>query len=141
MQHFPFGHFPAGFGQRFIDGLIPELHELTHGSGIEVIANQDTDLIAPHFPGSLAATADVGIVHDVVVQERGGMDELDQTAEQQVRPAALPAEARAEGHEQRTDAFPAAAQNVGGDGVDQGHPGIEILLDLLLDALKEFPSR
>ena len=64
------------------------------------------------------------------------MDEFDQTAEQQVVPAGIPAEARAEGHEQRTDAFPAAAQNVGGDGVDQGHPGIEILLDLLLDALE-----
>jgi hypothetical protein len=48
------------------------------------------------------------------------------------------AEVRTQEHKEGSDAFAAAVQNVGGDGVDQGHAGVEILANLILDPLKLF---
>ena len=56
-----------GFREHFVDALIVESDDVTDCLGIEVITDEYTDLIAPHFPCRLAATAQVGIVNDIVV--------------------------------------------------------------------------
>jgi len=56
-------------------------------------ADQDADLISPDFSGGGAAPADVRLIHDVVVQERGRVDKLNQAAELMVAAAAITADA------------------------------------------------
>jgi hypothetical protein len=53
-------------------------------------------------------------------------------------PAGISAEMGAEEHEEGTDAFAAAVQDVGGYGVDESDAGVEIFPDLFLDPLEFF---
>ena len=115
LEDFAFGHFPAGVRQHFIDGMGAELHHLPHGFGIEIVAHQNADLIAPHLPGALASPADIGIVDHIVMQEGRGMDVFHQAAELPVVGAGVAAESRREHQEQRPNALAAAAENVAGD--------------------------
>ena len=136
LQHLAFGHLPAGFGEDFIDRLVPEPDDLADRLGIEVVTHQDADLVAPHLAGGLPASAQVRIIHHVVVQERGGMNVLDQAAQDEMIFRAVAAESRAEQEKKGTDALAPAAQNVSRDRIDEGHRGIEVLADLVLDPLQ-----
>ncbi len=77
LQNLAFGHLPTGLGQRFVDALVAEIDDLADGAGIEVVADENADLIAPDFARGTAASSQVGVIDDIVVQQGGGMDEFD----------------------------------------------------------------
>ena len=116
--------------------MAAEIHDLAHGLGIEIVPDQDADLIAPDATGRPAPSAQVGIVHHVIMEQGGGVDIFHQTAEQVVIRPGIAAEAGTEQEQQRTHPFAAAAQDMAGDGVDEGDRGIEVFLDLLFNALE-----
>ena len=51
---------------------------------IEEIAHQHAGLVAPDGVGGRVPAAQLGGVHDIVMQQRGGVDELDNRGEQDV---------------------------------------------------------
>jgi hypothetical protein len=61
--------------------MVPEVDDLAEGFGVEVVADEDTDLVSPDFSGGSAASADIGIVDHIVVEQGRGMNELHQTGE------------------------------------------------------------
>ncbi len=132
LKDFTFRHFIAGFSEDFIDALVLEFHHFAHGSGIEVVANQNTDLVAPHFSGSPPTSPKIGIIHDIVVEQGGGMDELHNAAELMMFGACIPAQACGEEKEQGPEAFPTAAEDMGSDRVDEGDTGIQVFSDTIL---------
>ena len=96
-------------------------------------------MIAPDFSCGLAASSDIGIVHDIVMQQRGGMDEFHQAAELVMFAAGIAAEARGQEEKQGPDAFAAAVEDVGGDRIDEGHARVEIFVDPVFDPLQLIP--
>jgi hypothetical protein len=61
--------------------MVPEVDDLAEGFGVEIVADEDTDLVAPDFSGASPASADIGIVDHIVVEQGRGMYELHQTGE------------------------------------------------------------
>src|SRR5262245_27544590 len=136
LKHLTFRHFVTGFGEHFIDSLAAKFHNLAHGFGIEIVSNQHADLISPNFSSALTAPADVGIIDDIVMQERGGVDELHKTPELMVLAAGIATESGTEEQQQRSDTFAAAIEDMCGDGVDEGDAGIQVLVDPVFDAIQ-----
>ena len=79
------------------------------------------------------------MVYDVVVQQGGGMDILNQACQKNVEAPGVPGKAGAQNQKQRTNPLPAAAKNMPGDQIDQGDLRIQILADLVFDRV-EFPA-
>jgi hypothetical protein len=50
---------------------------MRHRLDVEVVAEQHRDVVAPPRVHGQPAAAQLGLVDDVVVHERGGVDELD----------------------------------------------------------------
>lgn len=64
------------------------------------------------------------------------MDELHDAGELMMLSSRIAAEASRQEEEQGSDAFAATAQDVGGDRIDQGHAGVEILPDSTLHSVQ-----
>src|SRR5205807_6489072 len=64
-----------------VDPMVPEVDDMTEGFGVEIVADEDADLVAPDFSGGSMASADIGIVDHIVMEQGGGMNELHQTGE------------------------------------------------------------
>jgi hypothetical protein len=77
----------------------------------------------------LAAAAQLGLVDDVVVQQRRGVDELDGGRELEALGSGEAERPREQQHQHRPDALAAGADDVVRDLVDQGHIRSEPPLD------------
>lgn len=64
------------------------------------------------------------------------MDEFHDAAELMVLGSRIAAEASRQEEEQRPDAFAAAAQDVGGDRIDEGHAGVEVFPDSIFHSVQ-----
>ncbi len=53
LQNFALGHPPARVRQYLVNPLVVEIYNLTHGFGVEVVADQDADLVSPKLPRGL----------------------------------------------------------------------------------------
>ena len=108
LQYFAFGHLAARFRQDFVDPLIAKADDMADRLGIEVIADENADLIAPHLARRLTAASQVGVIDDIVMQERGGMNKLDETGEDKRVFSGIAAETGAQGQQQRSNTFATA---------------------------------
>src|SRR6185295_286320 len=79
LKHFALRHLFASFAEYVVNRMVSEVDNLAEGLGVEIVADEDADLVAPDFPGGRSASANIGVVHDIVVEQRRGMDELHQT--------------------------------------------------------------
>ena len=79
-----------------IERVVRQRHR--HRLDVEVVAEQDRDVVAPARVHGQAAAAQLGVVDDVVVDERGGVDELDHRRVEHGAIALVAAETR--GHQQ-----------------------------------------
>src|SRR4029078_5541569 len=79
-----------------------------HRLDVQVVTQKDGDVVAPSGVHGQAAAPEIGIVDDVVVYERGSVNDLDDGSVQDRAIPRVPAEAA--GHEQNggTHALPAA---------------------------------
>ena len=64
------------------------------------------------------------------------MDEFNETTEIEDVFSGVTAETAAEREQEGTDTLAAAAQDMGGDGIDQGDGRIEVFVDLVFDSFQ-----
>ncbi len=77
LQHFAFGDDVGGFGDDLHHAHVVERQHHLKCARIQEIADQHRGGIAEQRIGGFSATAHRRFVHDIVVQQRGGMDEFD----------------------------------------------------------------
>ncbi len=94
------------------DGLGAEVRERVGGAGEEEVAGEDGDRVAPAGVGAGDAAPDVGLVHDVVVVERGEVGQLDDHGGGHDAGRVGVSELGGEHHEQRAEALPAGQDEV-----------------------------
>ena len=97
------------------------LHHELEGSGEQEIADQDRGLIAEHRVRRCQPAAKQALVDHVVVQQRGGMDELDAGGELDVALASVAAQSCARERQQRAQPLPARGDDVGGELRNKRH--------------------
>ena len=115
-----FGDGGADFGGGKLRGEVERVGE-------ERITEEDSGDGAEFAGGGAAAAANVGFVHDIVVHERGEVDEFDDggDADEVGRDDAGAAPA-AEKNERGADAFARSVDAVIGHGADLGLKGVEL---------------
>jgi len=121
LQHFAFGDGIGGVGEdlHHLDPL--QLDHQLEAARVEEVADQHAGGVAEHGIGGLAAPAQVGLVDHVVMEQGGGVDELDHGG-QLPGIAALVAQCAGREQEQHgPEALAAAGDDVLGHLVDQDH--------------------
>src|SRR4029453_18749078 len=97
-----------------------------HALDIEVVPEQDGDVVAPARMDGEPAPAQVGVIDDVVVNQRGRVNELDHRGVQDGPVAGIAAEPGGHQQNRRTDALPPAALDIAAHLGNQGHPGLDV---------------
>ena len=77
LLHFALRDDVGGFGEDFHDPHVLGLHHHLEGAGVQKIPDKHAGWIAKRFIGGRPASAQGGVVHDIIVQQGGCMDELD----------------------------------------------------------------
>ncbi len=135
LQDFAFGDHVGGVGQHVQHAHAAHFHHQLEGARIEEVAHQHAGGVAEQRVGGGAAAAQRRLVHDVVVQQRGGMDELDDRGQFEAAGAGEREGAREQQHEARTDPLAAGADDVVRDLVDERHFGRQPAADDVVDGL------
>ncbi len=135
LQHLALGDGVGGVGQDAHDAHVVQLDHQLERARVQEVADQHAGGVAPQRVGGLAAAAQVRLVHHVVVQQGGGMDELDHRRQLDVLIAAVAGRARRQHMQHRTQALAAAGDDVVRDLVDQHHVRGEAGPDQGVDAL------
>jgi hypothetical protein len=123
LQHFAFGDLVGGVGEQAHHAHVVGLDHHLERTRIEEVADEHARGVAPERIRGLAPAPQVGLVDDVVVQQRRGMDEFHDGGEQHVIVAAIASRLRRQQHEHRPQALAAAADDVLGNLVDQHDVG------------------
>ena len=107
-----------------------------HRLDVEIVAEQHRDVVAPPRVHGEPAAAQLGVVDDVVVDERGGVDELDDRGVEDGPIALIAAQTR--GHQQhgRADPLAAARLDVLADRRDQLDLRLDVAGELAIDPLE-----
>ena len=133
LEEFAFDHLLGERDEEVQDAEIAFFEGEAEGLHVEPVSGEDALGVAPGGVGGGAAAAGVGLVDDVVVDEGGGVEHLDDGAEAD---AGLTGAAEGLGGEQEesgADSFAAAGHEVGGDVGDDvdGRGGLagELVLD------------
>ncbi len=129
LQHLAFGNHIGGIGEDLHDAHAAGVHHHLEGTGIEEIAYQHAGGVAEDRIGGLAAAAQLRLVDDVVVQQRGGVDELDHGGQFVVPVAVVTEGPRGQQQDHRAQALAARTDDVLADLLDQGHLRGEALAD------------
>ena len=112
-----------------------------HGLDVEVVAEQHRDVVAPSRVHGQSAAPQIGVVDDVVVDERRRMDELHDGGVQDGAVAGVAAQPRRHQEDGRSHAFPAARADVLPDLRNQRDPGLDVTAEFLVDFLEVCPDR
>ena len=119
MQHLAFGNARGGSSHDLHDSEIANIDHHLEGAGVEKVAHQDAGLVAPDAVGSIAVTAQLGAINDVVVEQRRGVDELDDGRCVEMPVARVAAGPRRQQDEQRAQPLAATTDDVVADLVDE----------------------
>ena len=76
LQHFAFGNDVGGVSQHLHDAHAARLHHHLERAGVKKVAHQNTGRVTEIFVGSGAAAPQCGLVHHIVVQQSGCVNEL-----------------------------------------------------------------
>jgi hypothetical protein len=129
LQHLALGDAVGGFGHHPHDRHAVDFHHHLEGARVQKISHQHAGLVAPHGVGRGVATAQVGGVHHVVVQQGGGMDEFQDRRQHHRIVAGTIEGLCAEQQGYRTQPLAAAVDDMGGEALDQDDVRVETLLD------------
>lgn len=124
-----FGDDGAGVGDDFEYPDIPVIDQHLEGAGEEKITDQDGGFAAPDGVGGLSPAAGEGFVDDIVVEEGGCVDELDDGGEGVVLPTAVAEHAGCEQGQDGAQPLAAAVDQVGTEFGDQWDLGVEFFED------------
>lgn len=81
--------------------ILPTSTIISKARGIQKITHQYAGLVTPNGIGGLLAATQVGGVHDVVMEQGGGVDEFDNGGQIDVLIALIAAGAGRQEHQQR----------------------------------------
>ena len=121
------------------------LHHHLEGLAQKIVADQHARLVAPDDARRLLAAAEIALVHHIVMEERGGVHELDRGRELQVMLARVAHHAGSRERQHRPDALSARIDEMRGDLGDQLHMALRMRQDRLVHPLhvgeREFHQR
>ncbi len=126
LENFALRHLATRFCQNFIHIMVVIGRNLLHGPGIQVIPNQNAGMVAPDASGGLLPPAEICFVQDIIVKQRGGVDEFNETAQGQIFFRNVARETSAKAQKKGADAFATAIKNVSSDFIDQRSFSIKI---------------
>ncbi len=133
LQQLAFDHLLGERDQQLEHAEVALFQRRTEGLHVEPVAGEDALGVAPGRVRRRAAAAGVGLVDDVVVDERRGVQHLDDGAEADAAWAGAAEGFGREQEQQRADAFAAACDEIPrdvGDDLDVGGGlAVEVLLD------------
>ena len=115
---------------------IPLGQRHAHRMHEDVVADKDGEIVAPAIVDGRAAAADLRLVDDVVVHQRGGVNELDDRAVDDVAVALVAQHLRDEQQQGRAEALAAAGQDVIAHVADGRNLRLEVAPQLVLDELQ-----
>ena len=133
LEKFAFDHVLREADENVENGEIALLEGDFEGLHVKPVPGEDAHVIAPAGIGGRAAAASVRAIDDVVVDEGGAVDHLDDSAERNGSGALIAAGAGSEKKQRGTKALAAALAEIAsdfGDGLD-GFAGLGS--DLALD--------
>ena len=133
LEQFALDHLLGEFGEHVEDAEIALLHGDAEGLHIEPVAGEDTHGVAPLGVGGGTAAAGLGVVDDIVVDERGGVDDLDDGSELHRAIASIAEEFGGEQQERGADALAAASAQILADFGDGGDVGDGVAPELPFD--------
>ena len=107
-------------------------HHHLEAAAVEKITDQDTRGIAPDCMGRFLAAAGIGFIHHVVMQQGGGVNELDDRCQVDMFFARVAAGMGTDHQQHRAQSFSAAGDDVMGNLVDQHDIGSQGLADTLI---------
>ena len=133
LQHLALGDDVGGLRHDLHHRLPPEGGHHLEGARVDEITDQHARLVAEHPVGGIAPAAQRGAVDDVIVQQRRGVDELDERRGLDVRLPLRLAGAGGEHDQHRAQALAAAGDDVLGDLVDERHGTLQARADDRID--------
>ncbi len=136
LQHFALGDGIRRIGNDLHDRHAVEQHHHLKGARVQEISDENAGRIAEYFVGRLAASAQRGAVDHVIVQQSGGMDELDDGGRIDMLFALVPAGASRQKHQKRTQTLAAGVDDIGGHLVDERDLAVQTKLDDPVDGLE-----
>ena len=120
-----FGNAIGGGGEDVHDVQTTDLHHHLERPRIEKIPNQHGCLVTPDRIGRAASAAQLGRIDHVVVQQRGGVNELDDGRCNQMRAPLVAAGACCEQDQLWPHALASRTNDVPAEPVNQGHLGAQ----------------
>ena len=141
LQHFALGDHVGGVRHDLHDAQRTDGGHHLEGARVDEVTDQHAGLVAEDVVGGGAAAALLRAVDHVVVQQRGGVHELDEHRRFDVFVVADIAGAAGQHAEQGTQALAAAADDVFGHLVDQRHGALEAGADHGVDGGQVGPPR
>ena len=115
------------------DPHVADRHHHLERPRIEGISDQHRRFVAEQSVGGAASSPELRIVHDVVVKEGRGMDELDDHCELDMPVAFVTQRAGGEQNQQRPQPLAAAADDVLGNLVHEDDVGCQALTNGAID--------
>ena len=129
LQHFALGNDIGGVRQDLHHPHVVHRHHHLECPGIHKITHQHTGCIAEQFIGGFFAAPHFGFVHHVVMQQRGGVDELHHGSEGMVVMPAVIQGFRGQHRQDGAQPLAAAVNDVFGHLPHQRDIGVKLLSD------------
>jgi hypothetical protein len=114
---------------RCVNASDPELGEDAEDARQHVVARHDADDVAVAPEGGLGAAPGVGVVDEVVVEERGGVQQLHREGDAHARLVVGAHERTGQEADARPQALAAGTDEVAADRLDEGDVGAQLGLD------------
>ena len=124
LQQLAFHHLLGQVNERVQHTEVALLHGDFEGLHVQPIAGQHAHGVAPLGVGGRAAAADLGLVNDVVMHQRGGMDDLHHRTQLDGAAPRVAKQLSGEQQQRRTNALAAAGAQILaniGDGAHRRH--------------------
>ena len=99
---------------------LPSAGHHLKGARVHEVPDQDAGLVAEDLIGGIATAAHRGAIDHIVMQQRGGVDELDEGRSFNVSVAVGVTGTAGQNHQQGPQALAAARDDVLGNAIDQG---------------------
>src|SRR5918996_4411182 len=131
--HLGLGHRDRGARQRLHHAAIVVAHEHGERFRIQVVADQHGGVVAPLRVGRGAAAAQRRGVDHVVVDEGGGVEQLDNAGQPDGAGATVVGQPRRQQEQDGAQPLAAGAGDVPAHLLDQGHRRVQLAADLGLD--------
>ena len=117
-----------------VERVVRQRHR--HRLDVEVVAEQHGDVVAPPRVHRQPAAPQVGVVDDVVVDQRRGVDELDDRGVQDRAVAGVADQPRGHQQHRRADPLAAAGPDVLADLRNQRDLRLDVAREFLVDLLE-----